>query len=73
VIEISDYDLGTPTTHVIELYRSDRIDCYNGKIDGKLGRSGLDRVVFWRALEEPGSELDSEISRFAGGPQRADY
>lgn len=47
VIEITDYDLGTPTTHVIELYRSDRIDCYNVKIDGKPWqvRIGWSRIL----------------------------
>ena len=34
VIEITDFDSGTPITHIIELYRTDRIDCYNVKIDG---------------------------------------
>ncbi len=34
VIEITDYDSGTPTTHVIELYRMDRIHCQKINIDG---------------------------------------
>jgi hypothetical protein len=48
VIEITDYDSGTPTTHVIELYRSDRIDCYNVKIDGKPWQ---ERIGWSRILE----------------------
>ena len=48
VIEITDYDLGTPTTHVIELYSSYRIDCYNVKIDGKPWQ---ERIGWSRILE----------------------
>lgn len=29
VIEITDFDSGTPFTHRLELYRTFRIDCYN--------------------------------------------
>ena len=29
LIIITDYDTGTPVTHRLELYRSNRIDCYN--------------------------------------------
>jgi hypothetical protein len=49
VIEITNYDSGTPTTHIIELYRSDRVDCYNVKITVNHGRNGLAGVVFLRA------------------------
>lgn len=47
LIEITDYDSGTPITHRIELYRSDRIDCYNVKIDGHpwQQRIGWSRIL----------------------------
>ncbi|WP_212747508.1 hypothetical protein, partial [Pseudoalteromonas ruthenica] len=28
IIEITDYDSGEPITHKLELYKTDRIDCY---------------------------------------------
>jgi hypothetical protein len=48
VIEITDYDSDTPTTHVIEVYRSDRIYCYNIKIDSEPWKQ---RVGWSRILE----------------------
>lgn len=48
VIEITDYDTGCPVTHRIELYRSDRIDCYNVLIDGQPWQ---ERIGWSRILE----------------------
>ena len=48
VIEITDFDNGSPVTHRVELYRSDRIDCYNVKIDGQIR---LPRFIWSRILE----------------------
>ncbi|MEH6649997.1 MAG: hypothetical protein V7707_08245 [Motiliproteus sp.] len=47
VIEITDFDNGSPVTHRVELYRSDRIDCYNVKIDGQpwQQRIGWSRIL----------------------------
>lgn len=47
IIEITDFDSGTPMTHRIELYRSDRIDCYNVNIDGQpwVQRMGWSRIL----------------------------
>ncbi|TVL10541.1 hypothetical protein AYI82_05840 [Shewanella algae] len=47
IIEITDFDSGTPVTHRIELYRSDRIDCYNVNIDGQpwMQRMGWSRIL----------------------------
>ena len=47
VIEITDFDSGTPITHRIELYRTDRIDYYNVNIDGNpwQQRIGWSRVL----------------------------
>ena len=36
IIEITDYDSGEPITHKLELYKTDRIDCYKVLVDGKL-------------------------------------
>lgn len=33
IIEITDLDSGTPVKHRMELYRTDRIDCYDVFID----------------------------------------
>ena len=48
VIEITDYDSGQPVTHRIELYRSDRIDCYRAVVDGRLWKT---RIGWSRVLE----------------------
>jgi hypothetical protein len=34
VITVTDYDTGEPVTHTIELYKSNRIDCYRAVVDG---------------------------------------
>ncbi|MBW8191946.1 hypothetical protein K0504_12945 [Neiella marina] len=36
VIEITDFDSGEPVTHKIELFKTDRIDCYDVVEDGQL-------------------------------------
>ncbi len=36
VIEITDFDFGQPVYHRLELYRSNRIDCYDVFVDGAL-------------------------------------
>ena len=48
VIEITDFDSGTPVTHRFELYRTSRIDCYSVWIDGKLWK---ERIGWSRILE----------------------
>jgi hypothetical protein len=48
MIEITDYNSGMPTTYAIELYRSDRIDCYKVIIDGKFWK---ERIGWSRILE----------------------
>ncbi|NMP33138.1 hypothetical protein HII17_16385 [Thalassotalea sp. M1531] len=41
VIEITDYDSGEPITHKLELYKTDRIDCYKVFVDGKLWKKRI--------------------------------
>lgn len=41
VIETTDYNSGQPVTHRIELYRSDRIDCYRAVVDGQLWKTRI--------------------------------
>lgn len=48
VIEVTDYDSDQPATHRIELYRSDRIDCYRAVVDGQLWKT---RIGWSRVLE----------------------
>jgi len=47
VIEITDYDKGVPTTHKLELYKTNRIDCYRVVVDGKLWK---ERIVWSNIL-----------------------
>ena len=42
VIEIIDYDSGEPITHKLELYKTDRIDCYKVLVEGKLWKQRID-------------------------------
>ncbi|NVK38648.1 MAG: hypothetical protein HWE18_12045 [Gammaproteobacteria bacterium] len=46
-IEITRYDMGKPTTITFELFQSDRIDCYQVFVDGKLWkkRVGLSKIL----------------------------
>lgn len=48
LIEITDFDTGTPITHRVELYRSNRIDCYNVVINGNLWK----RRIGWSKILE---------------------
>lgn len=41
VIEITDYDRGEPVSHRLELYQTDRIDCYKVLVDGKLWKQRI--------------------------------
>ncbi|MGS2720110.1 hypothetical protein [Paraglaciecola aestuariivivens] len=41
VIEITDYDSGEPVVHKIELFRTDRIDCYDVHVDGSLWKKRI--------------------------------
>jgi hypothetical protein len=36
VIEITDFDSGEPIVHKLELYKTDRIDCYDVYVDGAI-------------------------------------
>jgi hypothetical protein len=36
VIEITDFDSGEPIVHKLELYKTDRIDCYDVDVDGTI-------------------------------------
>ncbi|TAA48294.1 hypothetical protein [Corallincola spongiicola] len=47
VIEITDFDAGEAIVHRIELFKTDRIDCYDVVIDGKLWqrRMGWSRIL----------------------------
>lgn len=40
VIEITDYS-GKPITRKLELYKTDRIDCYKVVVDGKLWKERI--------------------------------
>ncbi|TMO51252.1 hypothetical protein CWC23_08935 [Pseudoalteromonas ruthenica] len=44
IIEITDYDSGEPITHKLELYKTDRIDCYKVLVDGR--RKALEKT-YW--------------------------
>ncbi|URQ85561.1 hypothetical protein J8Z28_13520 [Pseudoalteromonas sp. SCSIO 43088] len=41
VIEITDYDKGVATTRRLELYKTNRIDCYRVVVDGKLWKERI--------------------------------
>ena len=41
IIEITDYDSGEPITYKLELYKTDRIDCYKVLVDGKLWKKRI--------------------------------
>ncbi|WP_341503694.1 hypothetical protein [Gallaecimonas sp. GXIMD4217] len=47
VLDVTDYDSGKAVTHRFELYRSNRIDCYDVYVDGRLWkkRIGWSRVL----------------------------
>jgi len=45
-ITVTDFDFGE-VTHTLELYRTDRVDCYLVKVDGKpwKARIGMSRIL----------------------------
>lgn len=48
IIEITDLDSGTPVKHRMELYRTDRIDCYDVFVDNRLWK----RRIGWSKILE---------------------
>ena len=46
-IEITEFDSAEPKTTIIELYQSDRIDCYRVMVNGKLWkrRAGMSQIL----------------------------
>jgi hypothetical protein len=46
VIEITDFDNGELIVHKLELYKTDRIDCYDVYVDGAIWKSELDGAKF---------------------------
>ena len=49
VITITDYDCKESVTHIMELRKSNRIDCYDCYINGELWKSriGWSKVLEW--------------------------
>jgi hypothetical protein len=47
VIEITGFDSGEPIVHKLELYETDRIDCYDVCVDGAIWkkRIGLSQIL----------------------------
>jgi hypothetical protein len=41
VIEITDFDSGEPIVHKLELYKTDRIDCYDVYVDGAIWKKRI--------------------------------
>lgn len=41
VVLITDYDSGKPITHKLELFKTDRIDCYKVVVDGRLWKERI--------------------------------
>lgn len=46
-VVVTDYDTGQPVTHTMQLFRSDRVDCYRALTDGQIWK---DRVGWSKAL-----------------------
>lgn len=46
-VVVTDYDTGQPVTHRMQLFRSDRVDCYRALADGEPWK---DRVGWSKAL-----------------------
>ncbi|RTE64487.1 hypothetical protein EH243_16835 [Amphritea opalescens] len=38
---MTDYDTGTPFTHLVELYPSNPVDCYNVWLNGKRWKTRM--------------------------------
>jgi hypothetical protein len=64
VIEITDFDSGEPVVHKLELYRTDRIDCYDVYVDGAIWkkRIGWSKILagIRRAMPRKVRELMSD-------------
>lgn len=62
VIEITDHDGPEPRVHRMELRRSNRIDCYDAYVDGKIWRQriGWSKVLaaLRKALPRVGATCD---------------
>ncbi len=41
VIEITDFDSGEPIVHEVELYKTDRIDCYDVYVVGAIWKKRI--------------------------------
>ena len=41
IVQITDYDTGKPETHKLELYKTDRIDCYKVLVVGRLWKNRI--------------------------------
>ena len=41
VIEITDFDSSEPIVHKLELYKTDRIDCYDVYVDGAIWKKRI--------------------------------
>ena len=41
VIEITDFDSGEPIVHKLELYKTDRIECYDVYVGGAIGKKRI--------------------------------
>jgi hypothetical protein len=41
VIEITDFNSGEPIVHKLELYKTDRIDCYDEYVDGAIWKKRI--------------------------------
>jgi hypothetical protein len=41
VIEITDFDSGEPIVHKLELYKTDRIDCYDVYVNGAIWKKRI--------------------------------
>jgi len=61
LIKITDYDTGTPVTHRIELYRSNRVDCYNVWVNDKLWKK---RIGWSKVLEGLRKALPRRINHW---------
>ena len=42
IVVITDYDTGKQETHKLELYKTDRIDCYKVLVDGRVWKNRIE-------------------------------
>lgn len=61
---VIDYDSGTPETHTLHFYRSDRVDCYNVAANGRPWKQ---RIGWSKAL----AGVRKAFQRLPG--QRSDF